>query len=74
MPHFLLGQVLPPAIFSLLVVSLKNTDFVTGNHGLPELASCLIVVLIHIWKRQMLFSIAGGTAAYMFLVQIIFKV
>ena len=33
---------------------------------------CAAVVLLHLWKRNTLLSIAGGTALYMLLVQVIF--
>ena len=29
-------------------------------------------VLLHLWKRNMMISMAGGTAVYMFLVQMVF--
>ncbi|MGZ7443233.1 branched-chain amino acid transporter permease [Paenibacillus sp. TH7-28] len=68
-----LGKVLPAAALGLLVVySIKDVNFISGNHGVPELISIAIVVLLHIWKRNMLLSIAGGTLVYMFLIQIIF--
>ena len=57
-----LGKVLPGAVFGLLVIC----------HGIPELLAVLAVVLLHLWKRQMLLSIAGGTALYMLLVQMVF--
>ena len=68
-----LGKVLPPAVFGLLVIyCLKNVDVMNGSHGLPELISIIVVILLHAWKRQMLWSIAGGTICYMLLVQTIF--
>lgn len=68
-----LGQVLPPAVFGLLVVyCLKNVSIFTGSHGIPEALSILLVVILHLWKRQMLVSIAGGTICYMLLVQLVF--
>ena len=68
-----LGTVLPGAVFGLLVVyCLKNVSFVAGNHGIPELVSIALVVALHLWKRQMLLSIAGGTVLYMLLVQFVF--
>ncbi|MBQ9264841.1 MAG: branched-chain amino acid transporter permease [Clostridia bacterium] len=68
-----LGRALPPAMFGLLVVyCLKNTSFLTGSHGLPEAISVLAVVALHLWKKQMLLSIAGGTLCYMLLVQWVF--
>lgn len=70
--HYL-GSVLPGAVFGLLVVyCLKNVSLFTGSHGLPELISIALVVLLHLWKRQMLLSIAGGTACYMLLMQFVF--
>jgi len=44
----------------------------SGSHGLPELISIALVVALHLWKRQMLLSIAGGTVCYMLLVQLVF--
>ena len=65
-----LGKVLPAAVFGLLVVyCLRNVDLLSGSHGLPELLSILLVIGLHVWKRQMLLSSAGGTIFYMFLVQ-----
>ncbi len=68
-----LGKVLPSAVFGLLVVyCLKNVSVLSGSHGLPELISIALVVALHLWKRQMLLSIAGGTVCYMLLVQFVF--
>ena len=68
-----LGHALPGAVFSMLVVyCLKNVDILSGSHGLPELIAILIVAGLHFWKKKVLLSIAGGTIAYMLLVQLIF--
>lgn len=68
-----LGKALPAAIFGMLVVyCLKNVSILTGTHGLPELIAIAVTILIHLWKRQMLLSIACGTICYMVLVQIVF--
>lgn len=68
-----LGKVLPSAVFGLLVIyCLKNVSIFTESHGIPEAISIAFVILLHLWKRQMLISIAGGTICYMFLVQFIF--
>lgn len=68
-----LGKVLPAAVFGLLVVyCLKDVSIVSGSHGLPEAIAIFVVVLLHLWKKQMLLSIAGGTVCYMLLVQFIF--
>lgn len=69
-----LGTVLPSAVFGLLVVyCLKDVSILAGSHGLPELIAIAVVVALHLWKRQMLLSIAGGTVCYMLLVQFVFK-
>ena len=68
-----LGNVLPSAVFGLLIIyCLKNVSIFAGSHGIPEMLSIILVVLLHLWKRQMLLSIAGGTIFYMILVRIIF--
>jgi len=68
-----LGKALPGAVFGLLVVyCLKNVNIFTGSHGLPEAVSIAVVAALHLWKRQMLLSIAGGTIVYMLLIQFIF--
>lgn len=69
-----LGTVLPAAVFGLLVVyCLKNVDITTGYHGVPELIGIIVTIVLHVWKRQMMLSIAGGTITYMILVQMIFQ-
>ena len=68
-----LGRFLPAAVFGLLVIyCLKDVSIFSGSHGIPEAISILAVVLLHLWKRQMLLSIAGGTICYMLLVQLVF--
>ena len=68
-----LGRVLPAAVFGLLVVyCLKDVSLLSGSHGLPELIAIAVVVGLHLWRRQMLLSIAGGTVCYMLLVQLVF--
>lgn len=74
-PKFIkyLGNVLPAAIFGLLVIyCLKNVSITEGTHGIPEMISIAVVVLLHLWKKQTLLSIAAGTVCYMVLVQLIF--
>ncbi len=74
-PRFIqyLGRALPCAIFGMLVIyCLKDVTLLTGNHGLPEAIAIAVTVGLHLWKRQMLLSIAGGTVCYMLLVQTVF--
>ena len=68
-----LGKVLPAAVFGLLVIyCLKNVSLFAGSHGIPEMIGIAVVVGLHLWKRQMLISIAGGTGGYRVLVQFVF--
>ena len=66
-----LGKVIPGAIF--VVYALRNTDILTGSHGLPEVIAIGIIIPVHVWRRNMLISIASGTISYMLLVQFVFK-
>ncbi len=68
-----LGKVLPAAVFGLLVVyCLRNVDVLSSPHALPEIIAIAVTILLHVWRRQMLLSIAGGTVVYMLLVQLVF--
>ena len=63
-----LGNVLPMAI----VYCVRNTSFFQYPYGLPELLGIGSVVLLHVWKRNNMISIIGGTLLYMVLVQLVF--
>ena len=68
-----LGKVLPYSIMAMLVVyCLKGISFVKAPFGLPELISVAMVVILHVWKRNTLFSIICGTVCYMVLIQFVF--
>ncbi len=68
-----LGDALPVAIFATLVVyCLKDVAWLATPHGVPELLGIAVTAALHLWKRQFLFSIAGGTIFYMLLVQFVF--
>lgn len=69
----ILGDILPPAIMATLVVfCYRNIDFASASHGLPEILAGLLVVILHVWKRNILLSIAAGTVCYMALIQMVF--
>lgn len=74
-PRFIqyLGRVLPSAVIGLLVVyCLKDVPLISGSHGLPELIAILCIVLLYIWKKNMLLCIGLGTVIYMAFVQFVF--
>lgn len=68
-----LGKVLPFAMMGMLVVyCLKNVSLLEAPFALPELIGCAVVAGLHLWKRNTLLSIGGGTVCYMWLVQFVF--
>ena len=68
-----LGKLLPPAMMGLLVVyCLKGVNILHQPYGIPELFSIILIVFLHLWKRNVLLSIGSGTICYMILVQIVF--
>lgn len=68
-----LGKVLPYAIMGMLVVyCMKDVAFLSAPYGIPELLGCVVVAILHLWKRNSLLSIGVGTVFYMVLVQLVF--
>ena len=68
-----LGNVIAPAALALLVVyCVRNVEFLGAPFGAPELIAIAAVAGLHLWKRNVLLSIAGGTVLYMVLVQAVF--
>ncbi len=68
-----LGKVLPLAVFGMLIIyCLKGVSLFSGNHAIPELIGIAVTALLHLWKKQMLVSIAGGTVVYMLLIRFVF--
>ncbi|MBR3593355.1 MAG: AzlD domain-containing protein [Clostridia bacterium] len=69
-----LGKHLPPAVFGMLVIyCLKDVLFVfRGTTGLAEGIALLFTLVLHLSAKNMLFSLLGGTACYMLLLQFVF--
>ena len=55
------------AVYTLRGVSLSETP-----HGLPEALALAATVTLHLWKRNAVVSIIGGTAVYVVLVNLVF--
>ena len=71
-PEFLdyLGKFLQYAIMAMLVVyCLKGVSFGMMAAWVPSAIGVLVVVGLHVWKRNTLLSIVGGTICYMVMVQ-----
>lgn len=63
------GQQMPAMIITLLVIySLRDLSLHPEHwwsaQGLPLLASALLALLLHLWKRQVLLSIFAATGSY----------
>lgn len=74
-PKFItyLGEVLPPAIFGMLVIyCLKDVSLTSNTFGIAEAIALLVTYLMHKYKKQMLLSIMSGTICYMLLVNLFF--
>ena len=56
----------------LVVYCLRNVDVMHFAYGLPVAHRHRCDDRLHLWKKQMLLSIAGGTVCYMLLVQFVF--
>ena len=68
-----LGRVLPPAIIAMLIVyCLRGMSFAAPGGWAPQLICVAVVAALHIWKKNNLLSIFGGTILYMVLVQAVF--
>lgn len=66
-----LGHVLPSAIMAALVVyCLKSVPFGAFSDGAKQLFAAVCVVALHLWRRNTLLSIAGGTVIYMLLIRL----
>ena len=68
-----LGRFLPPAVIAMLIVyCYRSTSFASPGGWLPGLIAGLAVVVLHIWKKNNMLSIVGGTILYTVLVQVVF--
>jgi len=68
-----LGRILPYAIMGMLVVyCFKGISFASLSGFLPALLAAALVCLLHVWKRNNLLSIIGGTVFYMLLLRTVF--
>lgn len=68
-----LGRVLPMAIMLCLIVyCIRGTAFTRYPYGICELLGIACVVGLHLWKRNNIISIVGGTIVYMVLIQLVF--
>ena len=68
-----IGRVLPPAIIGMLVVyCLKSTSMLAYPYGIPELIAGMTVIILHVWKRNIMLSVGVGNFLFMVLIQMVF--
>jgi branched-subunit amino acid transport protein AzlD len=66
-----LNRLLPPAVIAILLVfCLKDVSWLNQKESLYQLLCVVLVMALHVWKKNNLLSIGLGTAAYMLLVQL----
>ncbi len=59
---------IPPMVMAVLVVyCLKDVAWTAWPSGIRELAALALVTALHLWKKNAMLSIFGGTAFYMIL-------
>ncbi len=72
-PRFVkfLGKYLASAVFGMLVVyCMKDISFLNSNHGVPQIIGIIFCVLLHLWRKNIFLTIAGGTIFYMAIIRI----
>lgn len=63
-----LGKVLPASVFALLVVYCLHNA--ASSDTFAQLAAVAFTVVIHAWRRNLMWSIAAGTLCYMLLIRL----
>ncbi|MFH8790229.1 branched-chain amino acid transporter permease [Streptomyces roseoverticillatus] len=68
-----LNRYMPVGILVILVTySLRDVSLTSAPHGTPEALGLLATAGLHLWKRNLVLSIIGGTAVYVLLVNLVF--
>ncbi|HAH63421.1 MAG TPA: branched-chain amino acid transport [Treponema sp.] len=59
---------IPPMVMAILVVyCLKDIRFESKPWGLPSFTALAFTTVLHLWRRNPMISIFGGTIVYMIL-------
>jgi len=65
-------KIVPPVAMTVLAFNILGASFKADRmDGLMVLGASAATALLHLWKRNFLISILGGTAVYMVLCRII---
>jgi branched-subunit amino acid transport protein AzlD len=64
-------KVVPPVAMTVLSFNALGGAFRNTMEGLLGLGAAVFTAIMHLWKRNALISIFGGTALYMILIRVI---
>ncbi|GAB3616551.1 branched-chain amino acid transporter AzlD [Okibacterium endophyticum] len=69
-----LAERIPVGVMVILTVyTLRHVEIVDASSVIPAAIGVLATAALHLWKANMLLSIAGGTASYAVLVSTVFS-
>jgi len=64
-------KIVPPVAMTVLAFNaLTGPVKASPRDAIPALAAAVLTALVHLWRRNPLLSIVGGTAAYMILIRV----
>ncbi len=70
-PH--LAATMPAGVMAILVIhSLRHTPLTTAPHGATAGIALAATVALHLWRGNVVLSIAGGTAVHVVLASVVF--
>lgn len=74
--NFIEKYIPPMVMAALLFYCIKDINFISESHlnpsgFIPYIVGITITIILHLWKRNSLLSIFGGTGIYMILIRIL---
>ena len=67
-----LGAATPVGVMAVLAVhTLRHTDLAAPPYGAAVAVALAVTVALHLWRRSVVLSIAGGTAVHVLLVSVV---
>ena len=67
-----LARTMPLGVMAILVVyTLSAVDLTSSPHGMPEILGVGVTAALHLWRRNAMLSIIGGTGTYMVLLAVL---
>lgn len=66
-----LGKVLPASVFALLVIYCLRNIAEIDKDTIAQVIGVVFTILVHIWRKNLMWSIAAGTIGYMILIRVL---